>query len=143
MHMKPQLVPSQVAVALAGGTHVFVQLPHVLTLRRSVSQPFPTMPSQFWKFMLHDAIWQVSVAHVPVALGGLQPTLHPPQWAVVLSRCSQPSPSLPLQFPQPGSHAPSTHVPVLQLSAALARLHAMPHARQFALVFRRSSQPFA
>ena len=79
MQAKPQLVPSHVDVAFDGGVHMVVQLPHDEMLVRSVSHPLPTDPSQFCQLASQDAIWQVSVEHVPVALGGSHRTLQPPQ----------------------------------------------------------------
>lgn len=44
-------------------------------------------------------------------------------------------------MPKPASHAVSTQVPELQDSEAFARLHALPHAPQWVVVFRGDSQP--
>lgn len=68
-------------------------------LLRLVSQPFAGLPSQSAKPTLHETIWHVPLAQVPVPLAGAHGTLQPPQLLFVLSCVSQPSDARPLQSP--------------------------------------------
>lgn len=65
--MKPQLVPSHVDMALAGGTHALHDAPHV-----AVDALFAQAPPQLWKPALQMKPQDVP-SHVGVAFaGGLQ-----------------------------------------------------------------------
>lgn len=110
-------------------------------IRRSVSQPLLSVPSQLPQLPLHDAIRQDSVAHVAVALVRLQDTPQPPQWVKVVRRCSQPLLSSPSQLPQPELQDWMRQEPVEQVALALLRLHEEPHDPQSLSVLRGVSQP--
>jgi hypothetical protein len=57
---------------------------------------------------------------------------------------SQPLAAIPSQLPKPALHAMTAHAPALQVSVAFGRLHARPHAPQWArAVLVLVSQPLA
>jgi hypothetical protein len=70
---------------------------------------------------------------------------HIPQWATfVRVSTSHPLAGLLSQLPKPAVQLATVHVPLAQLSLALGRLHARPHAPQWAAVVARAvSQPLA
>jgi hypothetical protein len=75
------------------------------------------------------------VAHVAVAFGCVQATLHPAQLVFVSSGVSQPSEARPLQLPKPGSHVAMAHAPFVHADVALDRAHGVHEAPQvFTLV---------
>jgi len=77
MQVKPQLVPLQVAVALAGGTHGVQLVPQVLTL------PFDTQAPLHWCAPDTHAKPQLVPSQVELALaGGLHAMQLAPQVAV-------------------------------------------------------------
>ena len=108
---------------------------------RLISQPLPTAPSQLPNPALHEPIWHVPLAQVPVAFAGLHACPHAPQLRLELSCVSQPLVTLPSQFPQPGAQA-STHAPAAQLGVAWFVLQTVPQLPQlFTSVLVLTSQP--
>jgi hypothetical protein len=86
--------------------------------------------------------------HVPAVQAGVplvtvQAVAQLPQWLTsVAAALSQPSLAIALQLSKPALHAPRTHALPEQLAPALANVHALPHAPQFAvLVAVSTSQP--
>jgi hypothetical protein len=63
--------------------------------------------------------------------------------AVVCKLVSQPLAAFASQLPKPALHVDTWQLPELQLAAALARLHGLPHWPQCSAEFSRSSQPSA
>jgi hypothetical protein len=109
-----------------------------------VSQPLPTLASQFANGVLQLRMAQLPVVHEGVALGRLQERPHPPQFAVVWRFVSQPSEYRPLQSAKPAAHAAIEHVDAEHVADPFAAEHAFPHEPQFPrLVTRSVSQPFA
>jgi hypothetical protein len=75
------------------------------------------------------------VAHVAVAFGCVQATLHPAQFVVVSRGVSQPSEARPLQLPNPGSHVAMAQAPPVHVDVALGRAHGVHELPQvFTLV---------
>jgi hypothetical protein len=105
--VSPQWVPKFVAVE-----HEFTYAAWL------TSQPLASLLSQLSKPPLHDAIWQLPVAQVALALARVQGTPQPPQLLFVLSGVSQPLLGLPSQLWKPplqlGEH-PLLTQPVLPL----------------------------
>jgi hypothetical protein len=107
------------------------QTPQFETLvRRSLSQPFARLPSQFPKLRLHDPNVQVPVAHDALAFAKAQAAPQAPQFESVLSAVSQPfaaSPSQSAKFPTQEftRHAPASH-----RASPFATEHTRPHAPQ-------------
>jgi hypothetical protein len=106
-------VEQDAAVALAG-LHETPQPPQLLKVFSWVSQPLVGLPSQSPYPALHEAIWQVPVEQVPVALAGLHETPQPPQLLVVFSGVSHPLFGLPSQSPYPAAQV-GTHTPLVQV----------------------------
>jgi hypothetical protein len=73
---------------------------------------------------LQEAIWQVPVAQVAVALARVHAVPQPPQFVVVVSGASQPLPMFASQLPYPALQL-IPHVPELQEAVPLAVLHAV------------------
>ena len=105
---EPQPVPpvqsQEPPTQLCDAGHVTPQPPQLPLRFVLVSQPFASLPSQFAKPALHEAIEHVPLAHVAVAFAREHPTPHPPQLLVELSGVSQPFVMLPSQFPLPAEH---------------------------------------
>ena len=117
------------------------QLPQLLSVVRSVSQPFATIPSQ----LPHPAA-QVT-PHIPMvhnAPVACAPTGHMlpqvPQFDRVFSGASQPSAAMPLQFPQPASQL-KPHIPAVQDGVEFGLAQALPQAPQLVVVVTDVSQP--
>jgi hypothetical protein len=109
----------------------------------SVSQPLPTLPSQFPQ-PDRQAMLQAPSEHdgVPLVLEQLLPQV--PQFErLVWVLVSQPLASWPSQLPQPLLQATIWHVPVAQNAVALSNAHGTPQEPQFARVVRLVSHPFA
>ena len=109
---------------------------------RFVSQPFPTMPSQFPYPALH-AIPHCPALQLVVPFVPLQAVPQAPQFAVVvLVLVSQPLTTLLSQLSNPALHA-IPHCPPLQLAVPFVPLHAVAQLPQLvAFVFVFVSQPF-
>lgn len=105
------------------------------------SHPLEELPSQLSKPELHDASWQVRVAHEADALEIEQLTPHPPQLLSVLSGFSHPLPLLPSQLAKPELQLEMRQVPLPHVVLEFARLQAEPQAPQLVLVFNGASQP--
>jgi hypothetical protein len=88
---------------------------------------------------LHEPVAQ----DAPDAFAGAQGTPHEPQLESDVSDVSQPSESPPPQLPHPPLHVVMTHVPVAQLSPALASSHVRPHEPQLVSEVSDVSQPSA
>jgi hypothetical protein len=73
---------------------------------------------------LHDAIWQVPVAHVGVAFARLQATPHAPQSVSVTRLVSHPLLTLPSQLPVPAAQLAQPQTPAEQLGVPLGHEHA-------------------
>jgi hypothetical protein len=132
--VNPHDVPSQVATALAGTVHGVHEVPHAATLV-FVTQ----LPAHAWKPALHAPIAQVPELQIGVPLATLHAFPHAPQCNTdTLMFVSQPSAGLPSQLRKPALHAPIAHVLALQVAAALANEHTLPHAPQFAALVRMS-----
>jgi hypothetical protein len=100
-------------------------------------------PSQSPQPAAQAVIWQLPLAQDSVAFARLHPTPQPPQFASVVSGCSQPSEVIELQLPNPGEHMPNVQTPVEQVSVAPGKSQSSPHAPQFASVLSGVSQPSA
>jgi hypothetical protein len=109
----------------------------------AASQPLAWLVSQFPKPLVHAPKVHVPLAQLSVAPAKSHRRLHPLQFVVVVSDASHPLLATPSQSPKFGSHAPSEHVPVEQLSAALVRAHVVLHAPQSVKVLSGVSQPLA
>ena len=66
-----------------------------------------------------------------------------PQSVSVLREVSQPLDERPSQFENPVLHPVSVQVPVAQLPVPLVKPQVFPQAPQWALLLRRTSQPFS
>lgn len=118
--------------------------PQLVSVVRSVSQPFAALPSQFPKPVLHDPSWHTLPKHVAPAFVNAHTWPQVAQFCVLEVRLtSQPSEASPLQLPKPVVHT-MPHAPAEHDGVPFALEHAAPHAPQFAMldcVF--VSQPFA
>ena len=124
--------------------HWRLHAPQLLrSLCSEASQPLVALLSQFAKFVAQAPRAQEPVLQVAAALAKKHGRPQPPQCVVlVLVFVSQPFTASPSQLPKPAPHAPRMHTPLVQLTAALGRLHPAPHAPQFErLVFVSVSQP--
>jgi hypothetical protein len=137
-----QVPVEQSAVAFAR-MHATPQPPQLVTVRREVSQPFASTPSQFAKPASQLAMPQTPLPHVAVAFERLQPMPQPPQFVVVRIDVSQPVASRPSQSSKPVTQVPTRHMPLEQSAIALARTHAVPQLPQSVVVRSEVSQPFA
>ena len=136
----PHAPVPHVAVAFAR-VHAIPQLAQLVSVVSAVSQPFAAFASQLPKPASHDAIAQVPVPHVAVALAREQAIPQLAQFAKVVSAVSQPLVVLPSQLPKPALHDPIAHEPVEQVAVALVRLQVVPQLAQFASVVSDASQP--
>src|SRR5688500_9665752 len=90
--------------------HTSVQVRPWSLVKRVVSQPMPSLPSQFKKFVPQLATAQVPVAQDGVAFARVQDEPQAPQFEEVRRSVSQPLVGLPSQSPQVSLPAPSfTH----------------------------------
>lgn len=128
-----QLPVAQDSPALAR-SHAVLQAPQCVSVLSWVSQPLAALPSQFPYPALQVPSKHVPVLQLAVAFGRLQETPQAPQCAVVSVDCSQPLAAMPSQLPKFALQLPSVQLPVGQLAAALARLHGVLHAPQWASV---------
>lgn len=114
------------------------QLP--TSLVRRVSQPLPTLPSQFAKPGLQVIVQEPDgQPGVPFAL--LQTLPQAPQLLTVLVLTSQPFASSPSQFAKPGLQVIPEQAPPVQVGVPPLELHALPQLPQFWMVPRFVSQP--
>jgi len=111
-------------------SHVAPHAPQFVVELSGVSQPLAAFRSQLPKPALQVPSVQVPLPQLAVALARLQEMPQPPQFALVVVACSQPLLASLSQLPKFALHAPSVQVPVLQLAAALGRLHATLQAAQ-------------
>src|SRR5438270_10652649 len=100
----------------------FEQLPQLVVVVMSVSQPSAWLPLQLAKPWSQAWIVHVPATQVPVACAGLQGCPHPPQWFTSLFMSTQ----LPLQSVWPLGQL-ETHAPWEQTSTAS---HTVPQAPQ-------------
>lgn len=101
-------VPSMQLVPVVLGGEAGQTAPHapqLFMLEREVSHPFVGSMSQSSQSAAQEAMAQVPDAQTPVALAGAHAAPHAPQFDSVVTLTSQPSPTAPLQSPNPGSHA--------------------------------------
>jgi hypothetical protein len=120
-------------------------LPHapqlVAVLVRFVSHPFVGSPSQLPQPAVHVGTHAPAV-HVVVPCALAQAVPQAPQLVTVVFRfVSQPFVGFESQLPKPALQVPSVHVPVAQLSVALARSHTTPQPPQFVRLVVAFSQP--
>jgi hypothetical protein len=121
-------------------------LPHapqwLVLLFVSVSHPVLASPSQSPNAAAHPTMLHVPEEQLAVALAGPHALPHAPQSVSVFRLVSHPSDAVPLQFPQPASHAPSWHAPPKQAGAPCAKLHTVAQVPQCCtFVVRFVSQP--
>src|SRR6266508_2279894 len=99
----------------------------------SVSQPFAGLPSHSPKPVVHDVGTQAPATQSDAAPGSEQAELHAPQCATDVPRfTSQPLAGSLSQSAKPALHPASMHAPAEHAAAALAKVHACPHALQCA-----------
>jgi hypothetical protein len=137
-----QVPVAQVAVAFAS-TQATPHAPQFVSVVSEASQPLASIPSQLPYSGLHEAIWQVSVAHVAVAFARVQVVPHVPQLVSVFKGVSQPFEAMPSQLPQPGAHDATLHVPVAHVAVALGSEQVTPHEPQLVSVVSEVLQPAA
>jgi hypothetical protein len=118
------------------------QAPQFDSVSIDVSHPLAVTPSQLAHPGLQDAIWQVPVEHVEVALAREHTTPQPPQLLSVSIEVSQPLSGLPSQSAQPGAQV-GTQAPLLQMVVPCALVQLIPQAPQFIGEFKEVSQPLA
>jgi hypothetical protein len=137
-----QAPPTHVDVALAS-EHAAPHAPQLdAVVRRSVSHPLVTRPSQLPKPALH-AMPQRPAAHDATPLVALHAAPHAPQCDVDVRRfTSQPFSAMPSQSAKPALHA-RPHPPRAQVGVALARAgHTVAQAPQFDVsVWRFTQRP--
>jgi hypothetical protein len=104
--------------------------PQFVSVLVGASQPFIAFASQLPKPMLHDCTAHVPVLHVGVAFGVAHATRHPPQFATVFSRTSQPFASLMSQSPKPMLQVAIEHIAAEHAPLAFAGAHALLHIPQ-------------
>lgn len=141
---KPHVLAAQVGVAFAGAEHGAPQLPQFATeVLKSTSQPSSVDPLQLPAPAMHAPSEQTPALQVPTARGNAQLRPHAPQWASDTARSvSQPLLAVRSQLSKPASHRPMEQLPPEQSPVARGKVHLVPHIRQFALSFCRStSQP--
>ncbi len=122
--------------------------PHVPQLaietRPSTSHPFARLRSQSRNPAAHAVYPHAPAAHCAVALPGVHPIPHAPQF-VRLDRVStsQPLVGSRSQSPKPAAHIENEHTPAAQRPTALAGEHTRPQPPQCVALERVStSQPF-
>jgi hypothetical protein len=129
---------SQIGVATP---QVVVQSPHVAVDERLASQPSLTTPLQSANPGSQLSIAQLPVAHVSAARGSEQAVPHVPQSDVVRSEVSQPVSGAPSQSSKPTSQLTISQLPVVHVSVALLREHAIPQPAQSVSDEVNASQP--
>jgi hypothetical protein len=87
--------------------HTSLQVRQWSFVNFAVSQPLPSLPSQFRKFVPQLATVQVPLAHDGVAFASVQDAPQTPQLVGVLRSASQPLVGLPSQSPKVSLPAPS------------------------------------
>jgi hypothetical protein len=132
----------QVSVAF-GRLQPVPQPPQFVSVVSGVSHPLLVVPSQLPQSDTHAPSVHVPLGQLSAAFARSQVAPHEPQFASVASEASQPFVSLPSQLPKPPLHDATAQVPVVHVAVAFGRLHAAPHAPQFASVRSDVSQPFA
>lgn len=142
---------SQVAVPFNGATQRLPQAPQwsvlVLQPESRVSHPsdvgLARSPLQSPQPSLHGVLQEPVAQSAPVFVLAAQATPHPPQWARLLSRVSQPFEAVsPSQSPYPSLHV-RTQVPVEQSAPLVLAVgvQAALQAPQWALLLSEASQP--
>jgi hypothetical protein len=124
-------------------SHGALQAPQSVSVFTGRSQPLLLTMSQLAKSGSHVVIEHVPLAHDSLALTRPHVTPQPPQSARLFSCVSQPLPVVPSQLPQPGSHVVRTHAPLMHVSPARERSHAVPQPPQSVSVVSGLSQPLA
>jgi hypothetical protein len=119
----------QVAVALVR-EQVTPHPPQFVSVLSGVSQPLLSLPSQLPQPLLQVSMRHVPVEQVAVAFVREQATRQAPQSVSESRGVSQPSASMPSQFPQPGSQDAITHIEEEHASTALGSMHACPQPPQ-------------
>ena len=135
-----QVPLAQVSAALARA-HSMLHSPQSVSVRRLVSQPLLSMPSQLDHPALQLRMPQVPEPQVALALAREQVVPQVPQLARVVVGVSQPLAVLLSQFSKPVSQPTNWQVPVAQVSPAPGRLQVTPQAPQLARVVVGVSQP--
>jgi hypothetical protein len=140
--VRPQFVPSHVAVEFGPEGQTVPQLPQLDGVFNGVSQPLdPRSLSQLPKPAL-QVIAQVPVAQDAVALAGaVHGVPQAPQSVAVVNGVSQPSLALALQSPKPAWHV-KRHVPVAHDAVALAgAVQGVPQPPQLVSVVSATQVP--
>jgi hypothetical protein len=140
--VRPQFVPSHVAVEFGPEGQTVPQLPQLDGVFNGVSQPLdPRSLSQLPKPAL-QVIAQVPVAQDAVALAGaVHGVPQAPQSGAVVNGVSQPSLALALQSPKPAWHV-KRHVPVAHDAVALAgAVQGVPQPPQLVSVVSATQVP--
>jgi hypothetical protein len=115
------------------------QPPQCVVVLSDCSQPLVALLSQLPKPPLQVPRLQVPVLQLALAFGRVQATLQPPQWALVLSGCSQVVPSLS-QSALPEGQLDNEQTPPEQVRASLTPQAAL-QAPQWVLLVSGVSQP--
>ena len=146
VHVIEQSPPVQDAVPLVE-LQTLLQAPQLAaSVVRLASQPFENLVSQSEKPALQapSGIVQAEFRHVAVALAATQAVPQVPQLAAsFVVAVSQPSPTLPLQLPNPAAQV-MLQTPAEQLGVPCELLQVRPQVPQLvALLLVSASQPFA
>jgi hypothetical protein len=153
--LRPSQSPSPAAQVVATHVpeaHVSLEppmsqiVPHVLqsvSVLSGLSQPFAALASQLPQSALHAPSAQVPDAQLAAAFTREHAVPQLAQLVSDVSAVSQPFASVASQFPKPPLHDEIAQVPVAQVAPAFVRVHATPHAPQFAVEVSAASQPFA
>jgi hypothetical protein len=144
-HVVTRHVPVEQSPEPLEGAQIEPQAPQSALVVSGVSHPFMSRPSQSPQRGEQLATSQVPLAQVESALFRAQVTPQPPQWLVEVNAVSQPSPSSPLQSPQPGSQVPTWHIPAAEhvFTMTWGSAHTTPQSPQLVIVVVLVSQPSA
>ena len=123
--------------------HRIPQALQFIVVDRSTSHPSDAVPLQSSYPGSQSMIWQEPVAQVSAARVSEHAVPQVPQSLIVRSDVSQPVSVAPSQSPKPAAHVVISHVPVAQLSVALASEHATPQPPQSVRLSVNTSQPFS
>lgn len=121
--------------------HRVPQVRQSVAVDRSVSHPSLGSELQSSNPASQLAIAHVPVAHDSIARGSEHAPPQLPQSLIVRREVSQPVSAAPSQSPYSASHAPTSQVPVAQLSVAFASEHAMPQPPQSVRLSVNTSHP--
>jgi hypothetical protein len=120
------------ATALANVQGV-AQAPQCVSVSSRCSQPFAPWPSQLPKPALQLVTAQTPPLHAPVPLLNMHALPQRPQCATEsVTRTSQPSDGIALQFSKPRLQAATLHVPAAQAAVPFATVQPRPQAPQCA-----------